>query len=228
MPGSRFVTGLLDSHQDKQMKQSMYSIAKTIGLPATFVELRHQCTHEQLPSLLKLRSAAQKSLGWIWDYYWKHLTGEGSSGANSRAADGNTCIELLTNYLLTEEAATRKTLERRLKQWDEATLVQNLEDIQESAEDIRLLRRSLKLSQQILDGKSSLSSGSSTPKSRLSGTENDLKSVQADIQRASDELENLPPAERPRVQTKSVEGTPPSKGWSRCAGTWKPKPIGVV
>ncbi|EWG48113.1 hypothetical protein FVEG_08017 [Fusarium verticillioides 7600] len=77
---SRFVTGLLDGHQDKQRKQSMYSIAKTIGLPATFVELRHQSTHEQLPSLAKLRTAAKKALLWIWEYYWKQL-GEDNSDA---------------------------------------------------------------------------------------------------------------------------------------------------
>ena len=54
----------------------MYSIAKTIGLPATFVELRHQATHEQLPSLAKLRVAARKALAWIWEYYWKDLADE--------------------------------------------------------------------------------------------------------------------------------------------------------
>ncbi|KZZ96512.1 Las1-like protein [Moelleriella libera RCEF 2490] len=70
---SRFVTGLADGHQEKQRKQSMYSVAKTIGLPATFVELRHQATHEQLPSLARLRPAAHKALDWIWNYYWKHL-----------------------------------------------------------------------------------------------------------------------------------------------------------
>ncbi|PTB62869.1 Las1-domain-containing protein [Trichoderma citrinoviride] len=85
---SRFVTGLLDGHQDKLRKQSMYSIAKNIGLPATFVELRHQATHEQLPSLAKLRSAARKALDWIWDYYWKHL------GEADRAKDP--CKELLS------------------------------------------------------------------------------------------------------------------------------------
>ncbi|KAJ4306377.1 rRNA-processing protein las1 [Collariella sp. IMI 366227] len=45
---AHFVTGLLDSHQDKQRKMSMYDVAKSVGLPATFVELRHQATHEQL------------------------------------------------------------------------------------------------------------------------------------------------------------------------------------
>ncbi|TVY80687.1 Pre-rRNA-processing protein las1, partial [Lachnellula suecica] len=52
----------------------MYSLAKTIGLPATYVELRHQATHEELPSLSKLRTATQKALRWIWDYYWANLT----------------------------------------------------------------------------------------------------------------------------------------------------------
>ncbi|KAF3359317.1 hypothetical protein VdG1_02340 [Verticillium dahliae VDG1] len=66
---SRFVTGLLDGHQDKQRKLSMYSVAKTIGLPATFVELRHQATHEQLPSLAKLRAAARRALDWIWERF---------------------------------------------------------------------------------------------------------------------------------------------------------------
>lgn len=68
-----FVTGLLDSHQDKARKMSMYGVAKSVGLPATFVELRHQATHEQLPSLIRLRVAARKALDWIWDYYWKEL-----------------------------------------------------------------------------------------------------------------------------------------------------------
>ncbi|KAH6845460.1 Las1-like-domain-containing protein [Chaetomium sp. MPI-CAGE-AT-0009] len=70
---SRFVTGLLDSHQDKQRKMSMYDVAKSVGLPATFVELRHQATHEQLPSLPRLRAAAASALQWIWDYYWRGL-----------------------------------------------------------------------------------------------------------------------------------------------------------
>ncbi|KAH6626179.1 Las1-like-domain-containing protein [Chaetomium sp. MPI-SDFR-AT-0129] len=73
---SRFVTGLLDSHQDKQRKMSMYDVAKSVGLPATFVELRHQATHEQLPSLTRLRAAAAKALEWIWEYYWRGLEGD--------------------------------------------------------------------------------------------------------------------------------------------------------
>lgn len=51
----------------------MYSIAKNIGLPATYVELRHQATHEELPSLPILRAAAQRALVWIWSFYWKGI-----------------------------------------------------------------------------------------------------------------------------------------------------------
>lgn len=68
----------MDSHQDKVRKLSMYGVAKTIGLPASFVELRHQGTHEPMPPLTQLRPAARKALVWIWEYYWKNLSeGEG-------------------------------------------------------------------------------------------------------------------------------------------------------
>ncbi|KZF26631.1 Las1-domain-containing protein [Xylona heveae TC161] len=66
----RFVTGLMDSNQTKGRKQSMYELAKQVGLPASFVELRHQATHEEIPPLLVLRQAASRSLQWLWRYYW--------------------------------------------------------------------------------------------------------------------------------------------------------------
>lgn len=91
----RFVTGLLDSHQDKARKLSMYGVAKTIGLPASFVELRHQGTHEPMPSLTQLRPAARRALAWIWEYYWKNLPPEeeqeetvpGNDGQGSSLSD---------------------------------------------------------------------------------------------------------------------------------------------
>ncbi|AEO56210.1 hypothetical protein MYCTH_2300873 [Thermothelomyces thermophilus ATCC 42464] len=87
---SRFVTGLLDSHQDRQRKMSMYDVAKSVGLPATFVELRHQATHEQLPSLARLRAAADKALDWIWEYYWRGLTaGDSDSDSDEHESDAD-------------------------------------------------------------------------------------------------------------------------------------------
>lgn len=51
----------------------MYVKAQQIGLPALFVDLRHEATHGDMPSLTNLRSAAQRALQWLWDDYWKGL-----------------------------------------------------------------------------------------------------------------------------------------------------------
>ncbi|RAK99490.1 rRNA-processing protein LAS1 [Aspergillus ibericus CBS 121593] len=65
----RFVTGLVDSKLNGQRK-TMFQRAIDLGLPASFVELRHEATHRELPSLTVLRNATQRSLEWLWDYYW--------------------------------------------------------------------------------------------------------------------------------------------------------------
>jgi len=66
------VTGLVDSKLHGQ-KKTMFQKALDLGLPASFVELRHEATHRELPSLVVLRSAAQRSLEWLWDYYWAKI-----------------------------------------------------------------------------------------------------------------------------------------------------------
>ncbi|KAL9028970.1 MAG: hypothetical protein Q9196_002730 [Gyalolechia fulgens] len=77
----RFVTGLVDSEQDSKYKVSMYDKAKELELPASFVELRHESIHGELPSLAVLRQAAERSLGWLWNDYWRHL-GDDDLGAS--------------------------------------------------------------------------------------------------------------------------------------------------
>ncbi|KAL2048200.1 hypothetical protein N7G274_000111 [Stereocaulon virgatum] len=72
---SRFVTGLLDSQQDTKFKVSMYAKAQQIGLPAVFVDLRHEATHGDMPPLETLRNAAQRAMQWLWEDYWKTLKG---------------------------------------------------------------------------------------------------------------------------------------------------------
>lgn len=53
----RFVNGLVDPLQVGIYARSISSIATQIGLPLSFVELRHACTHEELPTLEILREA---------------------------------------------------------------------------------------------------------------------------------------------------------------------------
>ncbi|KAL4957701.1 Las1-like-domain-containing protein [Aspergillus filifer] len=85
----RFVTGLVDSKLGA--RRSMFSRALELGLPASFVELRHEATHRELPSLVVLRGAVARSLEWLWGFYW---TGVGSHGPSAGAggvfgADGD-------------------------------------------------------------------------------------------------------------------------------------------
>lgn len=73
MPLNRFVTVLVDS-KIQGKKRTMFQRATDLGLPASFVELRHEATHRELPSLVVLRSAAQRSLEWLWEYYWAKIS----------------------------------------------------------------------------------------------------------------------------------------------------------
>jgi ribosomal biogenesis protein LAS1 len=68
----RFVTGLVDSKLHG-LKRTMFQRAMDLGLPASFVELRHEATHRELPSLVVLRGATQRSLEWLWNYYWAQI-----------------------------------------------------------------------------------------------------------------------------------------------------------
>lgn len=51
----------------------MYETAKQIGLPASFIDYRHDAIHGDLPSLIVFREATRKALEWLWKDYWKHL-----------------------------------------------------------------------------------------------------------------------------------------------------------
>ena len=55
----RFVNGTVDPAQQGAYARSIAAIAQQLGLPLWFVEVRHASTHEDLPSLQILRSAAR-------------------------------------------------------------------------------------------------------------------------------------------------------------------------
>ncbi|KAK9478326.1 Las1-like-domain-containing protein [Lipomyces japonicus] len=66
----RFVNGSLDSYQTSQFALPLHLLATKIGLPTYFVELRHECTHEELPSLSTLRTGARRAVAWLKEKYW--------------------------------------------------------------------------------------------------------------------------------------------------------------
>lgn len=59
--------------QNSFKKMSMYDMAAELDMPSSFVELRHEATHEDLPSLRRLQMATEQALQWLWHHYWAKL-----------------------------------------------------------------------------------------------------------------------------------------------------------
>ena len=224
-----FVTGLLDSNQDKQHKMSMYAVAKSVGLPATFVELRHQATHEQLPSLTRLRAAAQSALDWIWEYYWRHLVDEaanpdGPEGGSGAAGISAACRNLVAECLAAEDAETRRGLIKALRKYEESAVLRAVGEAGEQAKDSKSLRNALSLSREILQaGVGSDRMDEDTGADRAS---KDIDAVRTEISRRQEELQEAEDAEDATSDGQGLEDEGPS--WSRDDSGWIPKPIGVV
>jgi hypothetical protein len=66
----RSVNGIVEPNQQSYFAQSISVIAERLGLPGWIVELRHDATHKQLPSLSVLRSAGEYLLNWYQQNYW--------------------------------------------------------------------------------------------------------------------------------------------------------------
>ncbi|OBT87925.1 hypothetical protein VE02_02663 [Pseudogymnoascus sp. 03VT05] len=218
----RFVTGLLDGYQDKKHKLSMFSIAKNIGLPATFVELRHQCTHEELPSLGKLRGACERSLDWIWRQYWSTLEGKDKSlGLDEEPESVEDLSTVLREYMVWKEGTEssdegqRLSFVRRLSKWDVEKILDALEEFRDPGADSGMMLKSIRLTKGILNGSadqeafgpveeedSSAGNGQGDAACMDSNAGEPASSGLAD-----DEEENL--------------------GWKLWEGPWTPKPIGT-
>ncbi|KAK3680264.1 rRNA-processing protein las1 [Recurvomyces mirabilis] len=73
---TRFITGFCDigrARENRLDPSSMLEIARQISLPEEFVALRHEATHEEMPSLRRLVRATEEGLGWLWRVYWSRL-----------------------------------------------------------------------------------------------------------------------------------------------------------
>lgn len=91
----------------------MYAKAQQIGLPAVFVDIRHEATHGDMPSLANLRSAAQRAMQWLWDDYWKRLP-EGTTARQivGLDADDLTTPEVLSLTALEESVIKSDVMEQ--------------------------------------------------------------------------------------------------------------------
>lgn len=181
----------------------MYAVAKTIGLPATFVELRHQSTHEQLPSLAKLRAAARKGLAWIWGYYWKNLGDDDDGGDGRRVVEEEACRAAVLRYLREgagDEVKARRAVEE-LRQWPRGTVLQAVAKVRASLPGNMVFLKCEELCRLLKeeDGED--------------GIEETVDTDMGDADAAALE---------------TADGVAEDFGWARFEGTWKSKPIGIV
>lgn len=54
----------------------MFDVARSISLPAHFVELRHEVAHEDMPGLARLVRCTREAVDWLWGVYWGRLSGD--------------------------------------------------------------------------------------------------------------------------------------------------------
>ena len=57
----------------------MHRTAAALGIPAAWIDLRHDCTHGALPPLNRLRTATTDALSYLWQNYWENLEDNGTS-----------------------------------------------------------------------------------------------------------------------------------------------------
>ncbi|KAK1594856.1 Las1-like-domain-containing protein [Colletotrichum navitas] len=232
---SRFVTGLLDGHQDKQRKLSMYSVAKTIGLPATFVELRHQATHETLPSLAKLRSAARKALVWIWEYYWQHLGPDEEESVEdvvperkvgvATAAAGRAVV---IAFLEERDEARRAEMKNWIDGLDKSRLLTTLDKIAEAPPSNAIKLAALRLSKGILlKGKGIEGVGPEYERDRGRKVDEIKKKIAQAKEALAAETQDVVEDSADDLEIEEAQESG-GTGWAKFVGTWKPRPIGVA
>ena len=98
----RLVNGIADSSQKGKVAASVASLASTAGLPRSLVDLRHEATHNELPSLAVLRLAGGQGLDWLRAHYWRRQAAQLEASLGQVAA-------LAREYLGLHLAAASKT-----------------------------------------------------------------------------------------------------------------------
>jgi ribosomal biogenesis protein LAS1 len=215
----RFVTGLLDSHQTSKRKISMYALAKTLDLPATYVELRHQATHEELPSLQKLRGAARKALQWIWERYWADLT-LAPQGGEEEEEDGKEWVRRIVREGDGEDwGAVKGEVRRR----GEEGVLRALMDLQQEGEgerDSGLLLRAVRLSRRVMGG--------DEDEQMTERGSRSLEEVRRELDAARERLDQDENQEAQRKEIMPMQFDEETKAWAMWEGPWIPTPIGTV
>lgn len=68
----RFINGFADQQQNQQFAQSVTMICERLGIPRWLVDLRHECTHERIPSYEVVFNASMIAFDWLKENYWRN------------------------------------------------------------------------------------------------------------------------------------------------------------
>eukprot|EP00928_Gymnodinium_smaydae_P048426 TRINITY_DN32378_c0_g1_i1.p1 TRINITY_DN32378_c0_g1~~TRINITY_DN32378_c0_g1_i1.p1 ORF type:complete len:607 (+),score=85.09 TRINITY_DN32378_c0_g1_i1:33-1823(+) len=72
MANIRLVNGIVDiAQQGRAAAGSILNLAKELDWPQMFVDLRHEATHQRLPSLPMLRLAAKEAVWLLFERFWQ-------------------------------------------------------------------------------------------------------------------------------------------------------------
>ncbi|XP_027113975.1 uncharacterized protein [Coffea arabica] len=66
----RLVNGVIEKTR-KKTEVSIAEAAGAIGIPRMLIDIRHEGSHRDLPSLHLVRLASMKALDWLKEYYWE-------------------------------------------------------------------------------------------------------------------------------------------------------------
>ncbi|CAL8462260.1 g1791 [Coccomyxa elongata] len=67
----RLVNGISDSSQKGRVAMSVANLAEDAGIPRILVDVRHDASHNELPSLALLRLASTAAVSWLSSAYWQ-------------------------------------------------------------------------------------------------------------------------------------------------------------
>ena len=81
-----------------------------------FVDLRHEATHGEMPSLRVLREACQRALQWLWDHHWRDL-GDGERDGEENMVPNEAVGEREMMEVAEQEGEVVEAWETRKGSW---------------------------------------------------------------------------------------------------------------
>ncbi len=85
----RFINGMIDPLQTGPYAKPIALLSRQLGIPSELVQMRHQATHEDLPSLSILRDGLWKCIGYLRDAVMTPLVYPSSSSSTNGYIDEN-------------------------------------------------------------------------------------------------------------------------------------------